>query len=63
MIVEACVCTVWLALGGILSKTKFKHQLAKKNPDGLALQTLFLLASTVSACKSVGVDLKVFCSK
>jgi superfamily II DNA or RNA helicase len=54
---------VWLALGRILSKTKFEDQLAKKNPDGFALQTFFLLASTFSACKSVGVDLKVFCSK
>ena len=54
---------VWLALGGILSKTRFESQLSKNKPDGFALQTFFLLASTFSACKSVGVDLKVFCSK
>ena len=54
---------VWIVLGGILSKSAFEQNLSKKNPDGYALQTFFLLASTFSACKSVGVDLQVFCSK
>lgn len=54
---------VWLVLGRILSKAAFEEQLGKPNPDGYALQTFFLLASTFSACKSVGVDLRVFCSE
>lgn len=54
---------VWLVLGRLLSKTALEAQLSKPNPDGYALQTFFLLASTFSACKSVGVDFRVFCSK
>jgi hypothetical protein len=36
----------------------FEKNLNTKNPDGYALQTFFLLASTFSTCKSVGVDIQ-----
>ena len=53
----------WLVLGKTLSKTAMEKAIRANNPPAALLQSFYLLSSTYSQCKSVGVDLKVFCSK
>lgn len=53
---------VWIALGSILSSSKLEADLRRRVPRAPAMQAAYLLTSLDSACKSVGVELKVFCS-
>jgi hypothetical protein len=53
---------VWIALGSILSKAELESGLSARAPRAYSIQAAYLLMSLDSACKSVGVQLKVFCS-
>lgn len=53
----------WLVLGNTLSKAAMERAIKSNRPPAALLQSFHLLSSTYSQCKSVGVDLKVFCSK
>jgi hypothetical protein len=53
---------VWIVLGRILSKARLNQDLGQQRPPPHAVQTAYLLMSLDNACKSVGVELKVFCS-
>jgi hypothetical protein len=52
---------VWIVLGNILSRNSVEQALRSHNPPPHLLQSFYLLMSTYSACKSVGVDLRIFC--
>jgi superfamily II DNA or RNA helicase len=54
---------VWLVLGNTLSKATLKKAISSAQPSAALLQSFYLLSSTYSQCKSVGVDFKIFCSK
>jgi hypothetical protein len=54
---------VWLVLGKTISKRAVQKAITKASPAPALLQSFYLLSSTYSQCKSVGVDLKIFCSK
>jgi hypothetical protein len=53
---------MWLILGKTLSKSALKRDLQARKPPANAIQTFYLLMSAHNACKSVGVELSVFCS-
>lgn len=53
---------MWLVLGQTLSKSKLAEELMARQPPAYAIQTFYLLMATHNSCKSVGVDLRVFCS-
>jgi hypothetical protein len=53
---------VWVVLGSILSKAALESSLAARSSKPHAIQAAYLLMSLDSACKSVGVQLKVFCA-
>lgn len=53
----------WLVLGNLLSRGALKRAIERGSVDPSLLQSYYLLMSTYSACKSVGVDLRVFCSE
>lgn len=53
---------MWLVLGRTLSKSEFRRELASHTPRASAIQTFYLLMTVHSACKSVGVELRIFCS-
>jgi hypothetical protein len=54
---------MWLVLGRILSKSALTEQLSSRRPPAHAIQLLYLLMAVHNACKSVGVELRVFCSE
>jgi hypothetical protein len=54
---------IWMVLaGGMLSRKALVDGFMKDPPDAHVLQFYHLILSTYSACQSVGVDLKIFCS-
>jgi hypothetical protein len=53
---------MWLVLGKTLSKNQLRQELQASKPPANAIQTFYLLMSVHNACKSVGVELVVFCS-
>ena len=53
---------MWLVLGKTLSKGDLRRELSSGKPPAKAIQTFYLLMSAHNACKSVGAELKVFCS-
>jgi hypothetical protein len=53
----------WLVLGGILSKKALEQAIQKHAFPPELLQCFYLVISTYSACKSVGVDLRLFCDE
>ena len=53
---------IWMVLGGgILSKRAAKTEFGKAVPKAHVLQFHHLLLPTFSACRSVGVNLRIFC--
>lgn len=52
----------WLVLGSILSANALKTGISRENASANLLQSFYLFMSTYSNCKSVGVDLKIFCN-
>jgi superfamily II DNA or RNA helicase len=53
---------MWIVLGRILSKGNLDQDLGAQYPPPHAVQAAYLLLSVDAACKSVGVELRVFCS-
>ena len=53
---------VWLLLGKTLSKSRLIEELKKPKVSPEALQTVYLLGSTLSSVASIGAKLRVFCS-
>ena len=53
---------MWLVLGQVLSRGGLGDALRERHPSAHAIQTFYLLMATHNACKSVGVDFRVFCS-
>lgn len=53
---------VWIVLGNMLSKQEVETQFGKTRPEPEALQVYHLALSLYSACQSVGVELRIFCS-
>jgi hypothetical protein len=54
---------VWLVLGNLLSREAMGAKIRKGSKDPSLLQAFYLIMSTYSACKSVGADLRIFCSE
>jgi superfamily II DNA or RNA helicase len=55
--------SIWLVCaGGMLSAAKLRKEFAKQQPEPHVLQFYHLVMSTYSACQSVGVQLRIFCS-
>lgn len=55
---------IWLVCaGGMLSRSKLQEAFKEKPPRAHVLQFYHLVVSAFSACQSVGVQLKIFCSK
>jgi hypothetical protein len=52
----------WIVLGNTLSRKHFAREMRASSVKPEMLQMAHLLMSTYSACKSVGVELRVFCS-
>ena len=56
--------SIWLVCaGGMLSRSKLEEAFKEKPPRAHVLQFYHLVVSAFSACQSVGVQLKIFCSK
>jgi hypothetical protein len=54
---------IWLVCaGGMLSKSALVSEFSASPPKAHVLQFYHLVISTYSACQSVGVNLKIFCS-
>jgi hypothetical protein len=53
---------VWLVLGNILSKRSVTAEMSKANPQPESIQVYHLITSLHSACQSIGVELRIFCS-
>jgi hypothetical protein len=54
---------VWLCLGNLLSRKKLADAIRRGSVDPSLIQSYYLIMSTYGACKSVGVDLRIFCSE
>ena len=60
---HAAAREVWLVLGACLSKSALSDELAKDQPDAVALQVHSLLTAAWSAAQQCGIRLRVFCSE
>ena len=54
---------VWLCLGNLLSRARLADAIRRGSVDPSLIQSYYLIMSTYGACKSVGVDLRIFCSE
>jgi hypothetical protein len=52
---------VWLMLGNLLWKNELEHLLLEEAPRGHAMQTAYLLFSTITNVAAAGARLRVFC--
>lgn len=53
---------VWLVLGQILSRQRFKEELSVGRPSTQAVQATYLLFSLLTNVASIGAKLQIFCS-
>lgn len=53
---------VWLVLGGLLSRKKFTEELTRPTPKLAAVQTAYLLFSTLTIVRTVCTKFRIFCS-
>jgi len=53
---------IWLFLGNLLSKRELIKEMQKESPAPPAIQTTYLIHSTMTSAQSIGAKLRVFCS-